>query len=172
MGAVAVPQSTVASQPALQWVRMLTGSPGFLLAAAMRTSSSPCRPIAWHSPISSSAMASARAKAAAARSACGSFDKGARIAESAHCRLMAVGRAAPVHTGDGARRLFDRTQGNDLEGVRQARLIDDLDGFAAGLAPNRSKRFAVNAHGSSSKLGRDCAGCARTNDHRQLLQMP
>jgi hypothetical protein len=29
MGASAVPQSTVAIQPALQWVRMLTVSPGF-----------------------------------------------------------------------------------------------------------------------------------------------
>ncbi len=31
MGASAVPQSTVASQPALQWVRMFTVSPGFFV---------------------------------------------------------------------------------------------------------------------------------------------
>jgi hypothetical protein len=44
MGEVAVPQSTVASQPALQWVRMFTGSPGFLRAAISRMSDEPVDP--------------------------------------------------------------------------------------------------------------------------------
>ena len=36
MGEVAVPQSTHASQPAVQWVSTLTGSPGAFLAAMSR----------------------------------------------------------------------------------------------------------------------------------------
>jgi hypothetical protein len=54
-----VPQSIVASQPALQWVSTLTGSPGRFLAAASRISGSPCSPIARQIATSSSQIAAA-----------------------------------------------------------------------------------------------------------------
>jgi hypothetical protein len=61
MGAVAVPQSTVASQPALQWVRMLIVSPGFFAAAMRLMMSNPLRPMLWLMATSSSAISAARA---------------------------------------------------------------------------------------------------------------
>jgi len=57
MGEVAVPQSTVAGQPALQWVSTLTRPPPFFLAIS-RMISSPCNPI-WRLISTSSSQISA-----------------------------------------------------------------------------------------------------------------
>ncbi len=67
MGAVAVPQSTVASQPALQWVRMLIGAPGCFPFASPAMMASPALPIDLLISTSSSAISAARAKAASMR---------------------------------------------------------------------------------------------------------
>jgi hypothetical protein len=55
-----VPTSTVASQPALQWVSTLTGAPLGFLAAIASISLTPWRPIAWLMATSSSAISAAR----------------------------------------------------------------------------------------------------------------
>ena len=68
-----MPQSIVASQPALQWVRTLTGSPGAFAAAISRMMPRPCPPIARQIATSSSQIRAARRYAAATRSARGYF---------------------------------------------------------------------------------------------------
>ena len=93
MGEVAVPQSTVASQPALQWVSTLTGSP-FLRAAMSRMISSPWTPIMRLISTSSSTISAARRQAAASRSPSGRGLSTRIISSSAQRRLTAVGRVA------------------------------------------------------------------------------
>ena len=61
MGDSAVPQSTVASQPALQWVSTFTASPAGFASAISRSRGSPCAPIRWQVSASSSAIVAASA---------------------------------------------------------------------------------------------------------------
>ena len=61
MGDSAVPRSTQASQPALQWVSTLTRSPGCLRAAIASISFAPCTPMARLVSTSASQISAARA---------------------------------------------------------------------------------------------------------------
>ena len=91
---MAVPQSTVASQPALQCVSTFTTpSPCPALRAATACSSArPCWPMAWLTCTSSSARASASSHAVCARCASGVMRRRASMRSSAHARFTAVGR--------------------------------------------------------------------------------
>ena len=70
-----MPQSTQASQPALQWVSMLSGVP-FFFAAASRKILSPCSPMLRQVSTSSSQIAAASFHAIAARSLRGPVAQG------------------------------------------------------------------------------------------------
>ena len=63
IGASAVPQSTQASQPALQWVRTLSFEPAGFFARISRKIASPWRPIASLTATSSSHNSAARCQA-------------------------------------------------------------------------------------------------------------
>ncbi len=89
-----MPQSTVASQPALQWVSTLTGRDWPALSHAWRISASPCVPMDSQSATSSSQIAAARVQAAAARAAGASGRRVRAMSSSAQRRLTAVGRVA------------------------------------------------------------------------------
>ena len=92
-----MPQSTVASQPALQWVSTRSGCPcrsGGRAAASCWKSASPWSPIASHIATSSSAMRPASSPAAAARCVGGNGTTRSRTRSKAHCKFTAVGRVA------------------------------------------------------------------------------
>ena len=92
IGAVAVPHSTQANHPALQWVRISTGRS--TRSATSRMSRAPISPIARHAAASSSASSSAKTRAAAARTSTGRDRMSRSIRSSALRRLTAVGRVA------------------------------------------------------------------------------
>ncbi len=91
-GAVAVPHSTQASHPALQWVRICTGRS--TRSAMSRIRRAPISPIARQATASSSAICSARTRAAAARTSTGRDRRSRSMRSSALRRFTAVGRVA------------------------------------------------------------------------------
>jgi hypothetical protein len=95
MGESAVPQSTVANQPALQWVSTFTVPPDGLASAISRSSGNPCAPMRRQVSASSSAIDAASAYAAAVRSPGGRLCSAARIRPTAQARFTAVGRVRP-----------------------------------------------------------------------------
>ena len=55
-------------------------------------------------------------------------------------------RAAHLHVADGAGGVVDIAQGQGLEGMGQARLVDDADGPAVGLDPDGAMGNAADLH--------------------------
>ena len=87
-----MPQSTVASQPALQWVSTRTGRP--VRSCTSWISPAPCAPIAWFCATSSSAISPASSYATRWRSAKAVLRSRVSMRSVAQRRLTAVGRVA------------------------------------------------------------------------------
>ena len=97
IGASAVPQSTQASQPALQWVSTLSfacGSRARFLLRISRKMAKPSRPMASLVSTSSSQISAARFQARSSRFSAGNCETAETIWLRAQSRLIAVGRVA------------------------------------------------------------------------------
>ena len=94
MGDVAVPQSTVAGQPALQWVSKRTGSPCFLDSANFFIIFKPNSPIFLFISTSSSAILCAASNATTGRWPSGTSANSFCMRSSDQRKLIAVGRVS------------------------------------------------------------------------------
>ena len=176
-GAVAEPWSTKASQPALQWVRMLTGWPS-LRPLISRIRPRPWRPMRRQLSASSSAMAAAVVRAVSTASAAVaaparfplSLDRGEKHPVAGGGPDQAG--PADMHVPDGGGHCFHGFNVLDDKGVGQVPLVDDADNAGPlRMRPDGAVGVTVNFHAWQAGT-RSGSGCRGYRPARRLRSRP